>query len=43
MSKDLVKEKPMVKSENPEDSSGCRMENDLEDMIVGQVICISYF
>lgn len=32
----------MVKSESQEDSSGCTMEDDLEEMIIGQVICISY-
>lgn len=32
----------VVKFERQEDSSGSRMENDLEGMEVGQVICRSY-
>lgn len=31
----------VAKSESPQDSSGCRMENGLEEMRVGQVICIT--
>lgn len=31
----------VAKSENPQDSSGCRMETGLEEMRVGQVICIT--
>lgn len=49
-SRNLVESKPWIfvggavggvvaKSESPQDSSGCRMENGLEEMRVGQVIC----